>query len=191
MDLCHGVRCYAKECRGTYLCAVDQEDAQQVVRVLLPERYPDEGVKYTIGFGTLIFVERFDHKVDRELPFITLQYCTLTCGTWISSLDALITSNRIHEVHLRQFDKTQCIGIESFHLWHMVRVRDGGCRLGSSSIFCKGSTCITLEPTLRVIHDPLLVRHYDVSQEHLQRSVDLAYNQMFILWAIFGSTFRR
>ena len=164
-----------------YLCAVEQDDAQQVVRVLLPKRYLDEGIRHTIGFGTLRFGERVDHRANHELPFITLQHCTLTQGTWISSLDALITSNRTHEVHLRQLDGTQRIGREAFQLWHMVRMRFGGCRLGCSLISYKGSTCTTLEPTLMVIHDPLLVRHSELSLEHLQQLVDLAYEWMFRL----------
>jgi len=55
MELCHGAQCHAEECRGTYLCADEQDDAQQVVKVLPPERYPDEGIRHTIGFGTLKF----------------------------------------------------------------------------------------------------------------------------------------
>ena len=91
------------------MCAVEQDDAQQVVRVLPPERYLDEGIRHTIGFSTLRFGEWVDHRADRELPFITLQHCTLTQGTWISSLDALITSKKTQEVHLRQLDRTWCI----------------------------------------------------------------------------------
>ena len=78
MELCHRVQCYAKECRGTYLCATEQDDAQQVVRMLPPKRYPNESIKHIVGFGTLRFGEKVDHKVNRELPFITLQQCKLT-----------------------------------------------------------------------------------------------------------------
>jgi len=73
----------------------------------------------------------------------------------------------------------------------MVRARVGGCKLRGSPISYRGSTCITLEPTLRVIHDPLLVRHSKVSLEHLQHLVDLAYRWMFRLQATLGSTFKR
>ena len=66
---------------------------------------------------------------------------------------------------------------------------DAGSEVGLIS--CRCSTYTTLEPTLRVIHDPLLVRHFEVSLKHLQRLVDLDYRQMFRLWAVLGSTFRR
>ena len=76
---------------------------------------------HTIGFGTLRFGARADHRADCELPFITLQHCTLTQGTWISSLDALIMSNTTQEDHLRQLDGSRYIGREAIELWHMVR----------------------------------------------------------------------
>lgn len=39
MDLCHEVQCYVEEYNCTYLCAAEQDDAQQVVRVLPRKRY--------------------------------------------------------------------------------------------------------------------------------------------------------
>lgn len=159
--------------------------------MLLPERSPNEGIKHTIGFGTLRFGERVDHKADCELPFITLHHCTLTQGTWISSLDARIMSNRTMEDGLRQLDETRCIKREAFQLWHMVRARVGGCILRGSLIFYRGNTYTTLEPTLKEMHDPLLERHSKVSQEHLQRLVDLTCRWRFGLHALFGIAFGR
>jgi len=71
-------------------------------------------VRHTIRFGTSKFGERVDHRVDRELPFITLQHCTLTHETWLLSLDVLITSSKTQEVHLRHLDRIQCIRREDF-----------------------------------------------------------------------------
>lgn len=76
-------------------------------------------------------------------------------------------------------------------MWHMVRARVGGCRIGGSPIFCIGSTCTTLKPTLREMHDPPLARHFELSHEHLQQVVDLTCRRMFRLQAILGSAFRR
>lgn len=69
MKLCHGIQGYVVECWGVYLCAAEHDDAQQFIEVFLPERSPDEGIRKSIGFGTLKFGERVDHRVDRELPF--------------------------------------------------------------------------------------------------------------------------
>jgi len=41
------------------------------------------------------------------------------------------------------------------------------------------------------MHDPLLARHSEVSQEHLHRLVELTCRWMFRLRAILGSAFRR
>ena len=125
MELCHEVQCYAEECRGMYLCSTKHDDTQQVVRVLSLERSLDEDIMHTIGFGTLRFGARLDHRADRELLFITLQHCTLTRGTWISSLDAHITRKKTKEDGMRQLvDGTPCIvmsGIrtksDSYHSW--------------------------------------------------------------------------
>lgn len=72
MDFFHRVKCYAEQWMGMYLCVVEHDGAQEVVKVLSLERSPDEGIKHTIGFGTLIFGEQVDHRAESELPFITL-----------------------------------------------------------------------------------------------------------------------
>lgn len=76
------------------MSATKDDDAWQVVEVFPLERSPNEGIRNTIGFGTLRFGEQVDDKVDCELPFFTLQHCTLTQWTCISSLNALIMSNK-------------------------------------------------------------------------------------------------
>lgn len=129
-----------EECRGTYLCATEQEDAQHVGLFPL-ERSPDEDVMHTIRFGTPRFGGQVDHRIGREFSFITLQHCTLTQGTSISSLDDLFTRNKTQEVHLRWLDETWCIGREAFLWWHMVEMLVGRCRLGDDLIFYRVSTC--------------------------------------------------
>lgn len=88
------VQCFAKECRGVYLCTTKHDDSQQVVGVLLMDKSPKRDVRCTIRFVTPIFGEQVDHRADRDLSFIILQLCTLAQGTWLLSLDALITSNK-------------------------------------------------------------------------------------------------
>ena len=90
--LCHGVQCYAEECNGAYLYSTKNDDAQQVVGVFPSKRSPNEDIKHTLGFGIPKFGKRVDHRVNCELPFITLRHCTLTQGIWLLSLNALITS---------------------------------------------------------------------------------------------------
>lgn len=63
MELCNRVQCYAEDCRGTYLCATKHDDAQQIVGVFPPERSPNAGIRHTIGFGTLRFGEKVDHRL--------------------------------------------------------------------------------------------------------------------------------
>lgn len=53
MDLCHEVQGYEVECRGVYLCEKKHDDAQMFVEVFPPERSPNEGIRKSIGFGTL------------------------------------------------------------------------------------------------------------------------------------------
>jgi len=171
-ELCLGVQFYVEECKGVYLCTTEHDDTQQVVGMLPPERSRNGDVKSTIRFGTPRFGERVDHRVDHELPFITLQHCTLTQRTWLLSLDALIMRNRTQEVHLRQLNKTQFIRRKAFQLWHMVNVLVGRCRLGDGLICRRGSTCSTLEPTFRGAHDTYWARHSEMSQEHIQWLVD-------------------
>jgi len=57
MKLCLRVQFYEKECKGAYLCTTEHDDAQQVVGVLAPEKYPEGYIKHTIGFGTPKFGE--------------------------------------------------------------------------------------------------------------------------------------
>jgi len=104
MRLCHGVQGYVVECWGVYLCVAEHDDAQQFIEVFFPEISLDEGIRISIGFGTLKFEERVDHRVNCELRFITHQHCTLMSGTLIPFLYALTMSNRTQEVHLRQLD---------------------------------------------------------------------------------------